>query len=53
MPQYKVKYRVNNTNTSNVIHLINGSESEAISKLRQHYAVPQEATVIILSIEKV
>jgi hypothetical protein len=52
MFSYKVKYRIGYTNAVSTIQLINGSESEAISKLKQNYAVPKDANVMILSIEK-
>jgi hypothetical protein len=53
MASYRVKYKVNNTTTSTTLQLIgNGTESEAIAKLKQQNNVPKDANVIILSIEK-
>ncbi len=52
MPNFNVKYRVNNTTTSILLNLEGGTESEAIAKMKQQNNVPKDATVIILSIEK-
>ena len=53
MESYRVKYKVNNTTTATTLQLIgNGTESEAIAKLKQQNNVPKDANVIILSIEK-
>jgi hypothetical protein len=52
MPTYNVKYRVNDSTTSRTLNLVGGTESEAITKLKQQSSVPKDANVIILSIEK-
>lgn len=48
---YKVKYRVGNTQSMRTLQLRDGMESEAIAKLKQQGSVPKEADVVILSIE--
>jgi hypothetical protein len=49
MKSYVIKYRVGHTNTVTTIQLINGSESEAIAKLKQRC----RKDYVILSIEEV
>jgi hypothetical protein len=51
LKSFKVKYRVNHTQSRAILQLHGGTESEAIAKLKQRGTVPQDATVIILSIE--
>lgn len=53
METYKVKYKVNHTNSQMTMKLHGGSESEAIASLKQKQSIPKNAEVIILSIEKV
>lgn len=53
MESYKVKYKVNHTNSQMTMKLHGGTESEAIAALKQKQSVPKDATVIILSIERV
>ena len=53
MPNFRVKYKVNTTITTITLYLQgNGTESEAIAKLKQQNSVPKDAQVIILSIDK-
>ena len=56
MNSYRVKYRVvgsaSSTNATATIMLHSGSESEAITALKQRGTVRKDADVIILSIEK-
>ena len=48
---YKVKFRVDNTNSTRTLHLHGGTESEAIEKLYSTGAVSKDRRIIILSIE--
>lgn len=56
MNSYRVRYRVvdsaSSTNATATIMLHSGSESEAITALKQRGTVRKYADVIILSIEK-
>jgi hypothetical protein len=56
MNSYRVRYRVvdsaSSTNATATIMLHSGSESEAITALKQRGTVRKDADVIILSIEK-
>lgn len=52
MASYFVKYKYNMTSGSARLQLQGGTESEAIAKLKQQGRVPNDANVIILSIDK-
>ncbi len=52
LESYLVKFRVMNTQSQSVLALHSNSESEAVFKLKQRGSVKQDASVIILSIEK-
>lgn len=52
MASYRVRYKVNSSTSGTTLQLQGGTESEAISKLKQQGSVPRDANVIILSIEK-
>ncbi|MBM6946551.1 MULTISPECIES: hypothetical protein [Bacteroides] len=56
MNSYRIKYRIQSagsaTNATTTIMLHSGSESEAITALKQRGTVRKDADVIILSIEK-
>ncbi len=53
MPSYRVKYRVRHSYSSVTLNINSGLESEAIDKMKKQHTVPNDAEVIILSIEKV
>ena len=52
MPNYKVKYKVDNSTSSTTLNLYGGTESQAIAELKRRSSVPKDKNVIILSIEK-
>lgn len=52
MDTYEVKYKVGNTSTGRKLKLKSGTESEAISILKEQNSVPKDSQVIILSIKK-
>lgn len=52
MDTYEVKYKVGNTSTGRKLQLKGGTESEAISKLKEQGAVSKDADVIVLSLKK-
>ena len=52
MENYEVKFKVNDTNSRAILKLHGGTESEAISLLKQRGTVSKDSEVIVLSIKQ-
>lgn len=50
---YRVFFKVDNTNSTRILHLHNGAESEAIETIYRSGGISRDRTIIIMSIEPV